>query len=212
MGTAVSFEERQQCFVCWEDGTFAKPIHRDCGCRGSAGWAHVQCLVGTARARGGRDRQRWWTTCNQCRQRYTGGTREALLRAKADEDRPRTRRRWLAVTLRLAVKSISLLAFCFSAIVVLSEMICTAKALSSPGFDQKVCFGPAFCVLRCAKDPTATPFDVPDIKEMMRKKRAEQRGEDEESSEEEVEMSEYEQMRAARVARNQERLKMLGLA
>ena len=62
------------------------------------------------------------------------------------------------------------------------------------------------------KDPTATPFDVLDIKEMMRKKRAEQRGEEEESSEEEVEMSEYEQMRAARVARNQERLKMLGLA
>lgn len=62
------------------------------------------------------------------------------------------------------------------------------------------------------KDPSATPFDVLDIKAAMRQKRAEMKGEEEESSEEEVEMSEYEQMRAARVARNQERLKMLGLA
>jgi hypothetical protein len=55
------------------------------------------------------------------------------------------------------------------------------------------------------KEDSATPFEVLDIKDMLRKKKAEMKGEEEESSEEEVELSEYEQMRAARVARNQER-------
>jgi len=57
------------------------------------------------------------------------------------------------------------------------------------------------------------PFDVLDVKEIVRRKRsenAEKLEQDEEA--EEVEMSAYEKMRAERVARNKERLKLLGLA
>jgi hypothetical protein len=60
-------------------------------------------------------------------------------------------------------------------------------------------------------DVLQQPFDELDVKEMQRRKRANNAG-DEEESEEEFEMSEYEKMRAERVARNAERLKALGLA
>jgi hypothetical protein len=53
------------------------------------------------------------------------------------------------------------------------------------------------------------PFEEIDLKVLVRRKRADQEAE---SSEEEVEMSEYEKLRAARVARNEERLRELGLA
>ena len=54
------------------------------------------------------------------------------------------------------------------------------------------------------------PYEILDTKELNRRKRADQGPA--ESSEEEIEMSEYEKLRAARVARNAERLKALGLA
>ena len=60
-----------------------------------------------------------------------------------------------------------------------------------------------------------TPFEVLDVKEMQRRKRAEALTEKEQKEEEEreaVELSAYEKMRADRVARNKERLKLLGLA
>eukprot|EP00978_Attheya_sp_CCMP212_P010569 scaffold25675_cov50-Attheya_sp.AAC.3 len=56
------------------------------------------------------------------------------------------------------------------------------------------------------------PFDVLDVQEMKRRKRAERSSGESSSSEDEIEMSEYEKARAERVARNQERLKALGLA
>jgi hypothetical protein len=55
------------------------------------------------------------------------------------------------------------------------------------------------------------PFQVLDTRVLQRKKRAGIDGEHD-SSEDEVEMSEYEKLRAERVARNAERLKALGLA
>lgn len=60
---------------------------------------------------------------------------------------------------------------------------------------------------------TFPPLDVLDEKEILRKRRqdAVSRNSDS-SSEEEIELSAYEQMRADRVARNAERLKVLGLA
>jgi len=58
-------------------------------------------------------------------------------------------------------------------------------------------------------NPASEPFDVLHTKEMQRRKRAEQ--EESEESEDEVEMSEYEKRRAERVARNADRLKLLGL-
>ena len=56
------------------------------------------------------------------------------------------------------------------------------------------------------------PFEVLDEKEVLRKRRQEAAVDSDSSSEEEVELSEYEKMRAERVARNAERLKLLGLA
>ena len=59
---------------------------------------------------------------------------------------------------------------------------------------------------------TSSPFDVLDEKEILRKRRQNAAEDGGSSSEEEVELSEYEQMRAARVQRNAERLRALGLA
>ncbi|CAJ1954706.1 unnamed protein product [Cylindrotheca closterium] len=60
-------------------------------------------------------------------------------------------------------------------------------------------------------DSNLKPFELLDVKELQREKRG-NRAADESESEDEVELSEYEQLRAQRVARNAERLKMLGLA
>jgi hypothetical protein len=58
-----------------------------------------------------------------------------------------------------------------------------------------------------------SPLDVLDEKEILRKRRQTAvAADDDKGSKEEVELSEYEQMRAERVARNAERLKALGLA
>ena len=59
-------------------------------------------------------------------------------------------------------------------------------------------------------DSTLKPFEQLDVKELQREKRANQ-GAGASESEDEVELSEYEKLRAERVARNNERLKMLGL-
>lgn len=58
---------------------------------------------------------------------------------------------------------------------------------------------------------TFSPFDVLDEKEIMRKRRQGATADAAPPTQEAVELSEYEQMRAARVARNAERLKALGL-
>lgn len=59
-------------------------------------------------------------------------------------------------------------------------------------------------------DSSLEPYEVLDQKELQRRKRANQEGGDPES-EDDIELSEYEKMRQARVARNAERLKALGL-
>jgi len=59
-------------------------------------------------------------------------------------------------------------------------------------------------------DPSLQPFEILDVRELQRKKRVDNA--EEEESEDEIEMSEYEKLRAERVARNAERLKSLGLA
>jgi len=61
------------------------------------------------------------------------------------------------------------------------------------------------------KDPGSVPFEVLDTRVLQRRRRA-GKSDGDDSSEDEVEMSEYEKMRAERVARNAERLKALGLA
>lgn len=58
-------------------------------------------------------------------------------------------------------------------------------------------------------DAQLQPFEVLNLRELQRRKRANIA--DEEASEEDIELSEYEKLRAERVARNAERLKALGL-
>lgn len=60
-------------------------------------------------------------------------------------------------------------------------------------------------------DPQQEPLDVVDSKELTRRKRATNAAA-EENSDEDIELSAYEKMRAERVSRNAERLKALGLA
>lgn len=60
-------------------------------------------------------------------------------------------------------------------------------------------------------DVNLQPFEQLDLKELQRRKRANQEANNSES-EDDIELSEYEKLRAQRVARNAERLKMLGLA
>lgn len=59
-------------------------------------------------------------------------------------------------------------------------------------------------------DENNKPFELLDVRELKRRKAAGKS--DEEESEDEIEMSEYEKLRAERVARNAERLRALGLA
>lgn len=48
---AESNLEDASCFICLEEGDDGRgrPLLRDCSCRGSAGWAHFDCLVKYAR-------------------------------------------------------------------------------------------------------------------------------------------------------------------
>ena len=59
-------------------------------------------------------------------------------------------------------------------------------------------------------DSLMEPFEVLDLRELQRRKRANM--DDAEESEDDIELSEYEKLRQERVARNAERLKALGLA
>jgi hypothetical protein len=59
-------------------------------------------------------------------------------------------------------------------------------------------------------DSRLQPYEVLDVRELQRRKRADNAGDEE--SEDDVELSEYEKLRAERVARNADRLKALGLA
>jgi hypothetical protein len=60
-------------------------------------------------------------------------------------------------------------------------------------------------------DPSTKACEVLNLKEIQRRKRADHGG-DQEESEDEIELSEYDKLRAERVARNADRLKALGLA
>jgi hypothetical protein len=59
-------------------------------------------------------------------------------------------------------------------------------------------------------DGKLQPFEILDLKELQKRKRANRESNDSESDED-IELSEYEKLRAQRVARNAERLKALGL-
>ena len=67
-----------QCWVCCEGSSAARPLlTTGCACRGSAGLAHLECLVAAAT-----HDVECWTTCPTCRQEYTGAADVGLARAR----------------------------------------------------------------------------------------------------------------------------------
>ena len=76
-------EEEHQCYICWEiDSTEENPIRRDCGCKGSSGWVHLNCLIESAEVKGRESMfdpiVRPWRNCSQCIQPYKEPTKRAL--------------------------------------------------------------------------------------------------------------------------------------
>ena len=73
------------CWVCCEGGRSFQPlIPMGCACRGSAGLAHLHCLVEAAL-----HNVESWTTCHVCRQEFTGEADVGLARARWERVRGR---------------------------------------------------------------------------------------------------------------------------
>ena len=80
-----SSEPAGSCWVCCEGGdTFHPLIPMGCACRGSAGLAHLRCLVEAAL-----HNVESWTTCHVCRQEFTGEADVGLGRARWERVRGR---------------------------------------------------------------------------------------------------------------------------
>mmetsp|Transcript_1221 Transcript_1221/g.2670 ORF Transcript_1221/g.2670 Transcript_1221/m.2670 type:complete len:494 (-) Transcript_1221:509-1990(-) len=81
-----------QCYICWDDDNTTyenNPIRRDCGCKGTAGWVHVNCLVEAIKSRNSLldNWNRPWSRCQQCMQFYEEPTRTTL-KERILQDRP----------------------------------------------------------------------------------------------------------------------------
>mmetsp|Transcript_24832 Transcript_24832/g.50935 ORF Transcript_24832/g.50935 Transcript_24832/m.50935 type:complete len:556 (-) Transcript_24832:143-1810(-) len=81
------------CWICLEGAADGcnEPLMRDCACRGSAGYAHVSCLIEAAtlqdeqlrqRARTGETWQDKWECCGICLQRFYGDVNHELAMAR----------------------------------------------------------------------------------------------------------------------------------
>ena len=80
---AAAYEgDRPLCHVCLEGDDEAGDwlVHGGCGCRGSAGFGHLLCLVEAAT-----HNPKSWTMCPTCRQRYTGPASLGLARARDEQ-------------------------------------------------------------------------------------------------------------------------------
>jgi hypothetical protein len=110
-------EEEIQCYICWESNiTEENPIRRDCGCKGSVGWVHIDCLIASAETKGTRSIFdpifRPWIRCNQCMQNYKDPTKSSL-RDGMLRDHPRWRQNIIAAASKtFAVLCLSLIAIC----------------------------------------------------------------------------------------------------
>ena len=75
----------RECWVCLElaDSSRAAAAPTGCACRGSAGRAHLSCLIAAARHKTDiQDRHTAWQTCPTCKQQYTGPMHVGLARAR----------------------------------------------------------------------------------------------------------------------------------
>ena len=85
MGRSPAMDDARECWVCLEladtGGGAAAPT--GCACRGSAGRAHLSCLISVARHKTDRqDRHTAWIGCPTCKQYYTGPMDVGLARAR----------------------------------------------------------------------------------------------------------------------------------
>lgn len=72
-------ESPSHCWICLEDAPL--PPHMGCACRGSAGFAHIACLIGYATVEFGKSiKSRAWDECNMCKQKFTGSVELAMAR------------------------------------------------------------------------------------------------------------------------------------
>ena len=82
-------DDAATCWVCCEggDSPHGTPLSTGCACRGSAGHAHLQCLVSSARTRHEAlpqlhpERLQYWHSCPTCKQGFTGAVLVGLARA-----------------------------------------------------------------------------------------------------------------------------------
>ena len=80
-------EEARECWVCLEaaDPDGAATVPTGCACRGSAGHAHLSCLVAAAQHNLKADadpRHLTWQECPTCKQNYTGPIRVRMARTR----------------------------------------------------------------------------------------------------------------------------------
>jgi tetratricopeptide (TPR) repeat protein len=90
------------CYICLEGGggpaaasDGAELVHGGCGCRGTAGYAHIRCLIAAAK-----NKAKSWHSCPTCKQEYTGRAALGLARAWDEQESNLTTKLHLANSLQ----------------------------------------------------------------------------------------------------------------
>ena len=101
-------DDARECWVCLEvaDSGRAATAPTGCACRGSAGRAHLSCLIAAARHKPDPEaRHTAWIGCPTCKQQYTGPMYVGLARARWAplRDGPEGSADWLDALGHLAV-------------------------------------------------------------------------------------------------------------
>jgi hypothetical protein len=85
----MAAEDAPVCYICLESDEEAgrrvgvgELVHGGCGCRGSAGFAHLPCLVSAAESNSDS-----WIYCPTCKQKYTGRAAFGLAQAAVNDER-----------------------------------------------------------------------------------------------------------------------------
>jgi len=80
----ASNDAEKHCYICWEAANVNDlgELHRNCGCRGENGHAHIPCLVTAKKASSNAlgPLTRSWLKCNQCQALYADPTKRELIR------------------------------------------------------------------------------------------------------------------------------------
>ena len=81
MTTRCTTEEVHECWLCLEseDSAGAATAPTGCACRGSAGHAHLSCLIAAARHK---KKSSAWLECPTCKHRYFGPMYVGLAKAR----------------------------------------------------------------------------------------------------------------------------------